>query len=186
MKIACLIGAACLLGSDAFSAIYTNQVKGEFRKKVEEASSRLKIDADHLVATMALETAKPTNPGMGTPTFDPAIENPSSGAVGLIQFMPKTAMDLGTTVDKLKKMTTVEQMVYVEKYLRDYSGKMKTLVDVYLAVFYPAAIGKPDDYNLPDWVYKQNDQFDSNGDKKISKGEIAVKIQRYHDRGKNK
>jgi hypothetical protein len=70
--------------------------------------------------------------------------NKISGATGLIQFMPSTAKSLGTTTDVLLSMNNIQQLNYVLAYLRPYKGKMNNFVDVYLAVFYPAAIG---DYN---------------------------------------
>lgn len=42
--------------------------------------------------------------------------NRASGATGLIQFMPSTAKQLGTTTDKLAAMTEVDQLDYVAKY----------------------------------------------------------------------
>jgi hypothetical protein len=48
-------------------------------------------------------------------------------------------------------MTAVQQLDYVEKYLKAYKGKYKNYIDVYFAVFFPLAIGKPDD-----WVIQAN------------------------------
>lgn len=84
-------------------------------------------------------------------TFNPAIQN-SIGATGLIQFMPSTAIGLGTTTSALSKMTFKQQLVYVDKYL--YSSLKKHLVngkvpdtftqgDLFMTIFTPAAIGKP-------------------------------------------
>lgn len=74
--------------------------------------------------------------------------NPTSGASGLIQFMPSTARGLGTTVEAIRQMSPVQQLVYVEKYFENYKGRMHSVEDIYRVVFYPAAIGKPDD-----WVF---------------------------------
>lgn len=178
--------ALLLFTPSGFSAIYTSQVNGTFRTRVEQVATALGTDPDFLVAVMALETAKPTPPHIGTPTFDPSIQNPDSGAVGLIQFMSSTAENLGTTTEKLKAMTAVEQMDFVEKYLSDYKGKVQKLTDLYLAVFYPKAIGKPDDFTFPDAVYRQNKGFDVNGDGKLQKSEVAQVIQKYYDRGVGK
>ena len=62
-------------------------------------------------------------------TFDPSIVN-HIGATGLIQFIPSTAKSLGTTTEALAKMTPKEQMVYVEKYLLPYRGKMNNPTDL--------------------------------------------------------
>lgn len=85
-------------------------------------------------------------------TFNPAIKN-SIGATGIIQFMPSTAKGLGTTTDALSKMTFQQQLVYVDKYI--YNALRKHLVngkvpdtftqgDLFMTIFTPAAIGKPD------------------------------------------
>lgn len=91
---------------------------------------------DAIAAVMALETGR---------TFSPAIRNPKSGAVGLIQFMPATARSLGTTSEALAQMSAVEQLEFVELYLQRALKNHSHLrpVDYYLAVFYPAAIGAP-------------------------------------------
>jgi len=57
--------------------------------------------------------------------------NPVSGATGLIQFMPTTAINLGTTVAALKSMSNVQQLDWVYKYLAPFSGKMKSYIDLY-------------------------------------------------------
>ncbi len=100
-------------------------------------------------------------------TYNPAITN-SIGATGLIQFMPATAPTLGTTTDALKNMTFAEQMVYVNKYIYSWyktkhwlnadgspiKGKM-TQQDLFMTIFYPAAIGNPN-YIFPDSVVAAN------------------------------
>jgi len=103
-------------------------------------------------------------------TFDPAkLNEAGSGATGLIQFMPETARDLlhgageegfapskyrsdndvrtAKAQNRFANMTAVEQMDWVEKYLSPYKGRLKTVDDVGLAVFYPKALGNPD-YNI--------------------------------------
>lgn len=74
---------------------------------------------------------------------NPQAINYSTGAVGLIQFMPDTAQELGTTTNELLNMDYNTQLNYVYKYLCRYKHKIDTITDLYLAVFYPVAIGKP-------------------------------------------
>jgi hypothetical protein len=62
--------------------------------------------------------------------------------------MPATARGLGTTVEAIRQMTPVEQLVYVERYFQNYAGRMHSVEDIYRVVFYPASIGKPDN-----WVF---------------------------------
>ena len=44
-------------------------------------------------------------------------------------------------------MSRVQQMQYVEKYLSN-KGVKGNLSDLYMAVLFPAAVGKPDDFVL--------------------------------------
>jgi hypothetical protein len=94
-----------------------------------------------------------------------------SGAVGLIQFMPRTAQDLGTSTSFLASLSSVEQLDWVEKYLlRQLANIGRTAIkdydDLYLLVFYPVAVGKPDSYTIPlsGIGYTQNAGIDMNND----------------------
>ncbi len=69
-----------------------------------------------------------------------------SGAVGLIQFMPQTAGQLHTTTAKLAAMTALAQLDYVDLYFRPWRGKLHNLGDLYCAILWPDAVGKPDSY----------------------------------------
>lgn len=123
-------------------------------------------------------------------TFRPDIKNMAgSGATGLIQFMPATARGLGTTVEALAKMTAVEQLDYVRLYFKPYQGRVKTLSDVYMAILWPAGIGKPEGWIL--WelaerptTYRQNSGLDANKDGAITKAEAAAKVRAKLDKGR--
>lgn len=77
---------------------------------------------------------------------NPQAINPYSDAIGLIQFMPTTAKDLGTSTSELAEMNAVQQLEYVEKYFRPYRNKINSPSDLYLAVFYPASLKRDSDY----------------------------------------
>ena len=148
---------------------YVKENKERFISKVKEISELLSINPEWLMFTMWFESRLKAN----------AI-NPKSMAAGLIQFMPSTAKALGTSTDGLLKMSNIEQLDYVYKYLKPYKGRMKTWVDVYLAVFYPAAMGKGDNYVIKsDLVAKQNQIFDLNKDLDISVDEIKKVLQEH-------
>lgn len=111
--------------------------------------------------------------------LNPKAVNSTTGATGLIQFMPQTAKGLGTTVEALKAMTGTQQLDYVYKYFKQFkSGQISTLGDLYLSVFYPYALGKEDNYILGSQngtqtqIYNANKIFDTNKDGVISKQEI--------------
>lgn len=88
--------------------------------------------------------------------FNPQAVNGSTGATGLIQFMPSTARGLGTTTAALKAMSGPQQMAYVDKYLSKFKGKFNSPADTYMTVFYPAAVGKPATWTFPPEVSRYN------------------------------
>lgn len=143
-----------------------------FVDKVIEISCRLWINPHWLMVVMELETAG---------TFDPSITN-SLGYTGLIQFGKAAASDIGTTTNALRAMNALDQLDYVERYLTPYKSKMNRLPDVYLAVFFPAAIGKQDGWTLQtsrlsaERIAKWNPGFDVNKDKVIQIWEIKQKV----------
>lgn len=144
---------------------YIKDNRVEFTEKVNNICTELRIEANWLMFVMWFESR-----------LNPQAVNPISGATGLIQFMPSTARGLGTTPDVLKRMNNVQQLDYVLAYLRPYKGRMKTWVDVYLAVFYPRAMGNPNFVITSDIVAKQNKIFDLNKDLDISVKEIETAL----------
>lgn len=147
------------------------KVGGPFKNRVIAISSGLGCDPSHLMSAMAFETGE---------SFSPSIRNKKSNATGLIQFMPKTAVSLGTTIDALAQMTAVDQLDFVEKYLKPFKNKMQTLSDVYMTILFPAAVGKPEAHVLfaaPSKAYEQNKGLDANKDGAVTKGEAAAKVQ---------
>ena len=145
------------------------KVSKEFKLKVIEVCEQLEINPDYLMSCMAFETGE---------TFSPSVKNPNGSATGLIQFMSNTARSLGTTTNKLAGMTSVEQMDYVEKYFKPYTGKIKTIEDIYMVIFCPRAVGKPNSYILYDEgrSYNDNKGLDLNKDNAIIKYEAGFKV----------
>ena len=150
----------------------------EFQAAVTDVAGRLGIPEQHLYAAMSFETGG---------TFNPGVTNAAgSGATGLIQFMPSTARGLGTSTEELAGMSRARQMHYVEKYLSTKGiGPNSNLDDVYMAILFPAAVGKGDDYVLfgqgaesgyTGRAYDQNKGLDKNGDGSITKAEAAQKV----------
>lgn len=150
-------------------------LKGDVDKFVQElvqVSKRLNIDPNWLMAVMDLETGG---------TFNPAIQN-TLGYTGLIQFGNVAAKEVGTTTTELKKMSGITQLTFIEKYLSKFKGILITLLDVYLAVFFPAALKKIDNWVLhtknltPQQIAKWNPLFDINKDGQIQIWEIRAKL----------
>jgi peptidoglycan hydrolase-like protein with peptidoglycan-binding domain len=146
------------------------KVSAEFRKKVHVMAKNMECDPSDLMACMAFESGE---------TFDPGVKNQAgSGATGLIQFMPTTAKDLGTSTDKLAMMTAEEQLDYVAKYFAWYP-EIRSLEDIYMAILWPRAIGKPNDYVLfekPGKRYGMNKGLDENEDGRVTKFEAAAAV----------
>ena len=94
---------------------------------------------------------------------NPAAFNATSGASGLIQFMPGRGMSaerLGYTTAQIRALSGKDQMPLVEAYFRMTlndvrKSRLTSQEDVYMAVFYPVAIGNPD-YAFPPIVVAQN------------------------------
>lgn len=137
--------------------------KAAFVAKVITIAAWLGVKPEWLMFVMWFETAR---------TLNHRIRN-KIGATGLLQFMPKTALGMGTTTDALAAMSNVDQLDYVKKHLAPFRGKYNSLIDLYCAVFWPAAVGKPDTYTISsDIVARQNSLFDINKDTDITKAEI--------------
>jgi hypothetical protein len=100
-------------------------------------------------------------------TFNPAIQNPSTKATGLIQFMPSTASNdpYRTSVDSLKRLNFSQQLDYVDLYLGKNlkkvfgeNGKVKdtfSQTDLFMTIFYPVSVGDPT-YKFPQYVQNAN------------------------------
>ena len=157
------------------------KVKQEFRDKVRTIAADIGIEPDWLMDIMAWETGE---------SFSPSIYNRTgSGAVGLIQFMPSTARALGTSSVALARMDAVEQLDYVHAYFSDYKNRLHNLSDTYMAVFWPAGIGKADTYVLfdntsPAWA--GNSDLDVNPtDGTITKKKATAPVYRASIKGAN-
>ena len=128
-----------------------SKVDNEKKQTLEFAARELEIDPAHLAQLIDFESGR---------TWDPAVKNKAgSGATGLIQFMPETAKRLGITTDELEEMDFNEQMEYVINYVkmveRDTGIDIKSAGDIAMSIFFPAAVGKPNDWSIVDW-YRRN------------------------------
>lgn len=165
----------------------------EFMNKVFSVSKELDIDPLWLLATMDSESGlDSTKQNTGHP-----VNN--GYATGLIQFIPSTAgrvlhgksydakadakngFKIGReATDKLKVMSSVEQMDYVKKYFDPYVSRLNSYVDLYMTTFFPLALGMSDSFvletkNIPAGkLASANPIFDSNKDHKVTVGEIKL------------
>lgn len=159
------------------------------RRAVVQTADRVGVPPSDLMDCIAFESAE---------TFSPKIRNAAgSGATGLIQFMPSTAVSYFhspeelarmsaaekkaaglAACDKLAAMSFIEQLAYVERYFQPYKGRIKDLGDLYLAILWPRGIGKDGAYVL--WskeshptTYSQNAGLDRNQDGTITRAEAV-------------
>jgi Transglycosylase SLT domain len=144
-----------------------------FWTELQAIAKRLDTEPAWLLNVMACESL-----------FNPKARNglPGQTAAGLLQFIESTARDMGTTTQAIRRMSPVEQLRLVEKYLTPFRGRLNSLADVYLAVFRgfiieggDARVVAPlDNSNKELRIYSLNRWLDFDGDGKISKGELAL------------
>ena len=156
------------------------KVSQVFRDRVWWIADDLGFDPDDLMSCIAWESGR---------TFSPNVVNMAgSGATGLIQFMPATARGLGTTTAALAQMSAEDQLNWVYKYFEPWRGRLHTLSDLYMAILWPKAVGKPEHYVL--WnrsrmptTYRQNAGLDVNRDGAITKAECTAKLYAVKSQG---
>ena len=166
---------------ESFSFTVPDNVKSDthFMNGIRNIAAKYKIKENDLLRIISFETGG---------TYNPAQRNKAgSGATGLIQFMESTARGLGTTTEALAKMSRTEQLQYVDKYLSNKGIEGGSYDDLYMAVLFPAAVGKSDDfvlfgegatisgYGAGSSAYSMNSGLDTNKDGKVTKSEAAEK-----------
>jgi transglycosylase-like protein with SLT domain len=142
----------------------------EFLVELNAVAGRLRTDPAWLLNVMACESL-----------FDPDARNPLPGqtASGLLQIIEGTARRLGTTTGAIRRMSPVDQLRLVEKYLGPFKGRLNTLSNVYMAVFRGSIAEGDDTVVVVDSakeprVYSLNKSLDINRDKRITKGELGL------------
>lgn len=148
----------------------------DFKAKLEKVSAALGVRSNDLMAIFKQESG-----------VDPKAVNKTSGATGLIQFMPATAQRLGTTTEALREMDAVEQLDYVYKYFKMTGVGNGTLGDLYMAVFMPKYVGYPDDTPLGQSgaagfsgkVYAQNAGLDHDRNGVITVADVKNSVARF-------
>ena len=152
-------------------------VTPEFITEVEAMAGRLGTRPEYILAVMSFETGGSFSPGQRN--------NAGSGATGLIQFMPNTASELGTSTDALSRMSSVEQLGYVERYFNNRSdvGELNTLEGVYTTVLYGSP--RPDAnstlFSQGSAAYRANAPLDTNRDGRITAGEATSFVRQRID-----
>ena len=136
---------------------------------------KIKCKPEDLLAVMNSESG-----------LNPSSRSRWTGATGLIQFMPKTARSLGTSVEELATMSPLEQLDYVEKFLiiakksHIKGDKELSAGDLYGLVFMPAKSGQDVLAVKGTKAYRQNSGLDYDGDGIISRKDLEAHVSQKH------
>jgi len=153
----------------------------EFLKGLVEMSKRLGANPGDMLAKMASESS-----------LMPNAQHPDTLATGLIQMIPSTAREQGTSVEALKGMSRAEQLPFIEKFLsKSLAGVERPISPghLYTATFLPAFVKEKEDFvlaskdgSLPkgypeskQW-YAGNKGLDADGDGRIQIFELGTRI----------
>lgn len=147
-----------------------------FYNKVTAISKRIGCDPNALMGVMNAESGLKASQG----------NKAGSGATGLIQFMPKTARNLGTSTTALRNMSAEQQLTYVEKYLQSNKKmagfKQGDKIDtgtLYALVFLPGYAKREVLATKGSKYYNANTGLDRNHDGKITKADLARQVHRF-------
>ena len=143
------------------------QINSQLYEKIKGIADRLNCNHQDLMAIINAESG-----------FNPKARNKFSGATGLIQFMPKTARGLGTSIDELADMSAIEQLDYVEQYLQSIKKAVfrkdhaLSGAELYALIFLPKNAGKEALAFKGHPYYDLNKGLDLDGDGIISKEDL--------------
>lgn len=157
-----------------------------FRSELVAVAKRLGIEPSWLAACIAFESARSWAPNVTSGGGIYRGPQDDAKAVGLVQFtgVALSAMARkGWEVSKaeLAALSAEQQLEWVERYFRAVgaAGRMRDIGDVYMAIFAPSGIGKPDAFVLyakPSAAYMANRGLDRNGDGTITRGEAVAHV----------
>ncbi|MBQ3102635.1 transglycosylase SLT domain-containing protein [bacterium] len=142
-----------------------------FSDKAEEVANNINCDPTDLLTVLYSESS-----------LNPEAEN-SSGAYGIMQFMPSTLEDLGYTTDEVKNMSATEQLDIVQKYFEKnnyyHKGEKLTAAQLYAMVLAPGRAGGDTLYTQgkDGQAYVQNEGLDIDDNGKIAMGDLDKRMQ---------
>ncbi len=146
----------------------------KFFAKVVAISKDLKCDPNELLGVMNSECG-----------LNASARNSNGGATGLIQFMPRTAKALGTSTDKLAKMSAYDQLDYVAKFYKMNKKAYKmgdgpmSAGDLYSLVFLPGRANREVLTSSGELYYRANAGLDMDGDGKITKADLNRRVHKF-------
>ena len=151
------------------SKVTTDKVKKNLGKK---AAKEINCNYKDLLALLNSESS-----------LNPKAINNRTKAAGLLQFMPSTAKDLGTSTEEILNMSVTEQLVYVVKYFKIHKkiagfkpNARLDAADLYALTFLPGRSKREILTDSSEKYYKHNKGLDLDRDGKITKTELAARI----------
>lgn len=158
----------------------SEKLDSNFLNRVKEIAQKLNCDYKDLLALMNSESGIKTNNWNG------------STAVGLIQFTDASVAELNNkyglnlTKEKIARMSPMEQLDLVEKYLtiaKSYNfapNERLSAGDLYAITFLPGRAGQDILCRRGENFYSQNKGLDLNNDGVISKQDLENKLAKKH------
>lgn len=113
-----------------------DNIRNAFAQKVVAVASWLQIDPNWLMQVMYAESR-----------LKATAQNIQQGrliAAGLLQWTK--ASGVPGAPQSMVSQGHLQQLDWVQQYFAPYRGKMHSYFDVYLVTFFPAGVGKADDY----------------------------------------
>ncbi|PZF71570.1 hypothetical protein [Taibaiella soli] len=111
-------------------------IRAAFAQKVTDIAAGLQIDPNWLMQVMYAESK-----------LKASAQNIQKGrliAAGLLQWT--SASGAPGAPQSMLQRNHLQQLDWVKEYFKPYRGKMHSYFDVYLVTFFPAAVGKQDNY----------------------------------------
>ena len=158
----------------------SEKLDSNFLNRVKEIAQKLNCDYKDLLALMNSESGIKTDNWNG------------STAVGLIQFTDASVAELNNkyglnlTKEKIARMSPMEQLDLVEKYLtiaKSYNfapNERLSAGDLYAITFLPGRAGQDILCRRGEKFYSQNKGLDLNNDGVISKQDLENKLAKKH------
>jgi len=164
----------------------------ELRYKLEQIAKDVGIDPNWLATVISFESG-----------FSPRAVNPKSYATGLIQWMPfnihrlykvpakrthprMTKQEKIEASEWMKNKSAMEQMDMVKSWFSKYKGRLRSLEDVYLAVFMPSLIRKSPNTVVArkgNPIYDQNSGFDRDKKGYFTRRDVTATIRGHKGTG---
>ena len=161
-----------VLDSDLASCLDERFEPG-FSAKLEQVAKNVNCDPNDLLALMYSECA-----------LNPSHIEKSSRAVGLIQFMPSTARNLGYTTEQIANMSATDQLDLVEKYIKSSSpyknGEELDAGTLYAVMFLPGRAKKNTLCSKGESYYTYNSGLDMDRDGVITKQDLANRLNKKY------